>query len=100
VTPTLFGQWALVGEWGRIGQAGAVRENWIESESAASAAGTKPFTHWLRVYLCWRLFQRFPGDAREREPVKARLEAIALGMHAGESNAAATPNACRRDRLG
>ena len=27
VTPTLFGQWALVREWGRIGQAGAVREN-------------------------------------------------------------------------
>jgi predicted DNA-binding WGR domain protein len=41
VTPTLFGQWAVVREWGRIGQAGTVRENWLESESAASAAGTK-----------------------------------------------------------
>ena len=41
VTPTLFGQWAVVREWGRIGQAGAVRENWLETESAASAAETK-----------------------------------------------------------
>ena len=35
VTPTLFGQWAVVREWG------AVRENWLKSESEASAAGTK-----------------------------------------------------------
>ena len=41
VTPTLFGQWAVVREGSRIGQAGAVRENWLESESAASATGTK-----------------------------------------------------------
>jgi predicted DNA-binding WGR domain protein len=41
VTPTLFGHWAVVREWGRIGQAGAIREKWLESESAASAAGTK-----------------------------------------------------------
>ncbi|MGE5778005.1 MAG: WGR domain-containing protein [Hyphomicrobiales bacterium] len=40
VTPTLFSQWAGR-EWGRIGQGGAVRENWLESESEASAAGTK-----------------------------------------------------------
>jgi hypothetical protein len=32
------------------------------------------------------LFHRFPGDARQREPVKARLEAIALGMHTGEGD--------------
>ena len=32
------------------------------------------------------LFNRFPGDIRQREPVKARLEAIALGMHVGEEN--------------
>ena len=30
------------------------------------------------------LFNRYPGDARQREPVKARLEAVALGMHSGE----------------
>ncbi len=30
------------------------------------------------------LFNRYPGDTREREPVKARLEAIAYGMHTGE----------------
>ena len=41
VTPTLFGHWAVVREWDRIGQAGAIRENWLESEGAASAAGTK-----------------------------------------------------------
>ena len=41
IAPTLFGEWAMVREWGRIGPAGAVRENWLESESAASAAGTK-----------------------------------------------------------
>jgi len=30
------------------------------------------------------LYNRYPGDARQREPVKARLEAIAHGMHTGE----------------
>ena len=30
------------------------------------------------------LFNRYPGDARQREPVKARLEAIAYGIHTGE----------------
>lgn len=30
------------------------------------------------------LYHRYPGDARQREPVKARLEAIAHGMHTGE----------------
>jgi hypothetical protein len=30
------------------------------------------------------LFHRFPGDASQRVPVRARLEAIALGMHRGE----------------
>ncbi|MCW5700594.1 MAG: hypothetical protein KIT00_12210, partial [Rhodospirillales bacterium] len=29
------------------------------------------------------LHHRYSGDAREREPIKARLEAIALGMHTG-----------------
>ena len=29
------------------------------------------------------LYHRYPGDHRAREPVKARLEAIALGMHTG-----------------
>ena len=32
------------------------------------------------------LINRFPGDARQREPIKARLEAIALGMHEGEKD--------------
>jgi formylglycine-generating enzyme required for sulfatase activity len=36
------------------------------------------------------LYHRYPGDAREREPVKARLEAIALGMHIGEDGAPRT----------
>ena len=30
------------------------------------------------------LHSRYPGDAREREPVLRRLEAIAYGMHTGE----------------
>ena len=30
------------------------------------------------------LHNRYPGDARERDPVERRLEAIALGMHTGE----------------
>jgi predicted MPP superfamily phosphohydrolase len=29
------------------------------------------------------LYNRYPGDARSREPLKARLEAIAHGMHTG-----------------
>ncbi len=32
------------------------------------------------------LYHRYPGDVRQREPVKARLEAIALGMHTGEED--------------
>lgn len=33
------------------------------------------------------LYNRYPGDARERDPVERRLEAIALGMHRGEETA-------------
>ena len=29
------------------------------------------------------LHNRYPGDARERDPVERRLEAIAHGMHTG-----------------
>jgi Uncharacterized conserved protein len=29
------------------------------------------------------LYNRYPGDARQREPVEGRLQAIALGMHTG-----------------
>jgi Sulfatase-modifying factor enzyme 1 len=32
------------------------------------------------------LHHRFPGGIRQREPVKARLEAIALGMHIGDAD--------------
>ena len=34
------------------------------------------------------LYHRYPGAAHEREPVKARLEAIALGMHTGGGDGA------------
>ncbi|MGH6895935.1 MAG: SUMF1/EgtB/PvdO family nonheme iron enzyme [Geminicoccaceae bacterium] len=34
------------------------------------------------------LHSRYPGDARQREPVLRRLEAIAYGMHAGEPDEA------------
>ena len=41
VTPTLFGEWALVREWGRIGQPGTVREEWFETAELAETAGLK-----------------------------------------------------------
>ncbi|MCP4698723.1 MAG: WGR domain-containing protein [Gammaproteobacteria bacterium] len=31
LTPTLFGDWAVVREWGRIGHNGTVREEWFGS---------------------------------------------------------------------
>jgi formylglycine-generating enzyme required for sulfatase activity len=37
------------------------------------------------------LHNRYPGDAREREPVLRRLEAIARGMHTGEPGGAPRP---------
>jgi hypothetical protein len=33
------------------------------------------------------LYNRYPGDAGERDPVERRLEAIAYGMHTGEEGA-------------
>jgi predicted DNA-binding WGR domain protein len=39
VTPTLFGDWALIREWGRIGSPGTVREIWYDDEAAARRAG-------------------------------------------------------------
>lgn len=41
LTPTLFGEWAMVREWGRIGQPGTVRERWFATEAAARAAGLR-----------------------------------------------------------
>ncbi len=38
LTPTLFGEWALVREWGRIGSPGTVRERWFETREQAQAA--------------------------------------------------------------
>jgi predicted DNA-binding WGR domain protein len=35
VTPTLFGEWALIREWGRIGSPGTVRELWFKTEAEA-----------------------------------------------------------------
>ena len=39
VTPTLFGDYAVVREWGRIGSPGTVREAWYESEAEAVRDG-------------------------------------------------------------
>ncbi len=39
VTPTLFGDYAVVREWGRIGSPGTVREEWFESEAEAIQDG-------------------------------------------------------------
>lgn len=41
VTPTLFGEWAVVREWGRIGSPGTVREERYESEQEAVVARDK-----------------------------------------------------------
>ena len=38
ITPTLFGDWALIREWGRIGQAGTVRETWFDDRDEAEQA--------------------------------------------------------------
>lgn len=38
VTPTLFGQWAVIREWGRIGQGGTVREEILPSQLQADVA--------------------------------------------------------------
>ena len=45
------------------------------------------------------LHNRFPGDIREREPVKARLEAIALGMHTGDAESPRTNPAAEISHL-
>jgi len=39
VTPTLFGEWAVMREWGRIGRDGQVRALWFDSEDEARVAG-------------------------------------------------------------
>lgn len=41
ITPTLFGEWAVVREWGRIGSPGTVREERYGSEQEALAAQKK-----------------------------------------------------------
>ena len=38
ITPTLFGDWALIREWGRIGQTGTVRETWFDDRNEAEQA--------------------------------------------------------------
>ncbi|MVF23958.1 WGR domain-containing protein [Methylocaldum sp. BRCS4] len=41
VTPTLFGDWALIREWGRIGSPGTVREEWFETVERTTQAAVK-----------------------------------------------------------
>jgi predicted DNA-binding WGR domain protein len=41
ISPTLFGEWAVVREWGRIGSPGRERQSWFASESEAVEAGVK-----------------------------------------------------------
>jgi predicted DNA-binding WGR domain protein len=41
ITPTLFGEWALIREWGRIGSPGTVRELWFDSEDQAQQEAEK-----------------------------------------------------------
>lgn len=52
VTPTLFGEWAVVREWGRIGQGGTVRDAAFGSEvEAEDAAATLVRTKQRRGYV-------------------------------------------------
>ena len=38
LSPTLFGEWALVAEWGRIGSPGKVRRRGFQTEQLAQTA--------------------------------------------------------------
>ena len=38
VTPTLFGNWAIIVEWGRIGSPGVVQRRTFTNEATANAA--------------------------------------------------------------
>ena len=38
LSPTLFGEWALVAEWGRIGSPGKVRRRAFQTEQLAQTA--------------------------------------------------------------
>ena len=38
LSPTLFGEWALVAEWGRIGSHGKVRQQVFQTEHLAQVA--------------------------------------------------------------
>jgi len=39
ITPTLFGDFALIRNWGRIGANGCIKEEWCSKESEALAKG-------------------------------------------------------------
>lgn len=62
VTPTLFGEWAVVREWGRIGQGGTVRD---------CAVGTEAEAHLLATGLV-KMKQRRGYVARSEEPGASR----------------------------
>ncbi|MEM6634222.1 MAG: WGR domain-containing protein [Bacteroidota bacterium] len=38
ITPTLFGEWALIHEWGRLGRRGRRKEEWFASSTDAGHA--------------------------------------------------------------
>lgn len=57
VTPTLFGDWAVVREWGRIGQGGTVRDSVHDSESEAQSVAADIVRGKVRKgyeYRCYR----------------------------------------------
>jgi len=39
ITPTLFGDWAVIRQWGRIGANGSSKEEWVSKETEALAKG-------------------------------------------------------------
>jgi predicted DNA-binding WGR domain protein len=61
VTPTLFGNWAMIVEWGRIGSPGVVRRRTITDEATANAALAERLSiKARRGYLAATV----PGEAR------------------------------------
>ena len=66
VTPTLFGEWALLREWGRRGSPGTVRlisyERRTEAETAERRTIKRRLQHGFRLFQSVDYFLRAPGD--------------------------------------
>jgi predicted DNA-binding WGR domain protein len=52
ITPTLFGEWAVVSQWGRIGTHGRAREDWVPSLPEAQAVQARRVARKRRRGYC------------------------------------------------